>query len=196
MNTNEKNNARQKPFLTSIEEIRKRARDHIKCGAVTSNYEGDIDTAVNLLNDALATEIVCVLRYKYHYYAAQGIQSESVKDEFQEHADEEQEHADWLAERIVQLGGNPEMNPAGLAARSHSEYQEGETLVEMIEEDLIAERIAIDTYREMVRYFEKNDPTTRRLMEKILAKEEEHAEDLASLLQTLDPSRKVSRDAA
>lgn len=182
---------RKSPFVSKIEDLRKRAREHIQCGAVTEDYEGDLQTAIAILNDALATEIVCTLRYRYHYYKAQGIQSESVKEEFLEHAEEEQHHANWLAARIVQLGGNPEMNPAILAERSHSEYQEGETLVEMIEEDLIAERIAIESYREMVRYFEKTDPTSRRLMEKILAKEEEHAEDLASLLVSLDPSRKA-----
>jgi bacterioferritin len=176
-------------FMTDIHELRRRARDHIKCGAVTDNYEGDIQAAVAILNDALATEIVCVLRYKYHYFMAQGLQSDAVKQEFLEHAEEEQDHADRLAERIVQLGGNPEMNPEGLASRSHSEYQEGTDLVEMIEEDLIAERIAIESYREMVRYFEKNDPTTRRLLEKILAKEEEHAEDLTSLIIAVDPKR-------
>lgn len=179
------------PFVSDIEAIRKRAREHIKCGAVTDDYAGNVQTAIQVLNDALATEIVCVLRYQYHYHAAQGIHSESVRQEFLEHAQEEQDHANRLAERIVQLNGNPIMDPAIISERSHSEYQEGKTLVEMIEEDLIAERIAIESYREMVRYFEKTDPTSRRLMEKILAKEEEHAEDLSSLLISLDPTRKV-----
>jgi bacterioferritin len=183
------------PFLTDIHGLRKRARDHIKCGAVTDDYEGDVIAAISILNDALATEIVCVLRYLYHYHAAQGIQSDSVKEEFLEHAQEEQDHANRLAMRIVQLGSFPEMDPALLSSRSHSEYKKGDSLVEMIEEDLIAERIAIESYREMVRYFEKNDPTSRRLMEKILAKEEEHAEDLVSLLMSLDPARKIKRVA-
>lgn len=182
------------PFLTDIQELRRRAREHIKCGAITEDYEGDLQTAISILNDALATEIVCVLRYKHHYFTAHGIQSDAVKQEFLEHAEEEQDHADRIAERIVQLGGNPELNPSGLASRSHSEYQEGESLTEMIEEDLIAERIAIESYREMIRYFEKNDPTSRRLLERVLAKEEEHAEDLSSLLLEIDPSRKVKPD--
>ena len=143
----------------------------------------------SMLNDALATEIVCVLRYKRHYFMAQGLSSESVKDEFLEHAGEEQEHADRIAERIVQLGGEPDLNPASLAARSHSEYVEGNSLVDMIREDLVAERIAIESYREMVQYLDNKDPTSHRMMRDILAVEEEHAEDLNSLLQGLKPDR-------
>jgi len=182
-------NANGTPFLTDIQELRRRAREHIQCGAISENYEGDVQTAVSILNEALATELVCVLRYKFHYFAASGIQSDAVKQEFLEHANEEQDHADRIAARIVQLGGKPEMNPDTLTSRSHSEYQEGTDLIQMIEEDLIAERIAIESYREMIRYFEKNDPTSRRLMERILAREEEHAEDLVSLLKTIEPSR-------
>ena len=170
-------------FVTDLETIRRRARQQIEDGAVTKGYEGDSQTVVRLLNDALATEIVCVLRYRRHYFMAQGMSSESVKKEFLQHANEEQGHADQLAERIVQLGGKPNLSPEGMLSRSHSEYIEGETLEEMIKEDLIAERIAIDSYRDMIEYLKDFDPTTRRLLEEILAKEEEHAEDLVSLLQ-------------
>ena len=173
------------PFLTDIKTLRERARQHIEEGAVTPSYGADRDAVVRVLNDALATEIVCVLRYKRHYYMAQGIHSEAVKDEFLEHANEEQEHADRLAERIVQLGGEPDLDPEGLTARSHSQYVEGKSLVDMIKEDLVAERIAIDSYREIVQWLGGKDSTTRRIMEEILAKEEEHAEDLNSLLQNL-----------
>lgn len=170
-------------FVTDLETIRRRARQQIEEGAVTKGYEGDSQTVVRLLNDALATEIVCVLRYRRHYFMAKGMSSESVKKEFLQHANEEQGHADQLAERIVQLGGEPNLSPDGMLSRSHSEYIEGETLEEMIKEDLIAERIAIDSYRDMIEYLKDFDPTTRRLLEEILAKEEEHAEDLVSLLQ-------------
>jgi bacterioferritin len=170
-------------FVTDLETIRRRARQQIEEGALTQGYEGDSQTVVRLLNDALATEIVCVLRYRRHYFMAQGMSSESVKKEFFQHAIEEQEHADQLAERIVQLGGEPNLSPDGMLSRSHSEYIEGKTLEEMIKEDLIAERIAIDSYRDMIEYLKDFDPTTRRLLEEILAKEEEHAEDLVSLLQ-------------
>ena len=180
----------QAPFLTDVATLRKRAREHIETGAVTSNYSLDAKAVVKVLNDALATEIVCVLRYKRHYFMAKGIHSESVKSEFLEHANEEQVHADQIAERITQLGGAPNFNPEGLLTRSHAEYVEGETLVDMIKEDLVAERIAIDSYAEMARYFGDNDPTTRRLMESILAQEEQHADDLANLLATLDPTKK------
>lgn len=169
-------------FVLDVKEIRKRAREHMEKGAVTSNYEGDVETTIKILNDALATEIVCVLRYKYHSIAAQGIHSESVKEEFAEHAKEEQEHADWLSERINQLGGKPNLNPEGLLSRSATQYVEGENLVAMIKEDLVAERIAIQTYREMVRYFADHDPTSRKMLETILAKEEEHANDMQDLL--------------
>jgi bacterioferritin len=182
------------PFLTDIMEIRRRAREHIMKGALTPSYEGNVKQAIEILNQALATELVCVLRYRNHAITAKGIQAQAVAEEFWEHSNEELEHADWIAERIDQLGGNPDYNPAGFMSRSHSEYQEGDTLVQMIREDLIAERIAVDTYREIIRYFAAHDPTSRRLMEKILAKEEEHAEDLATLLSTIDPSRKPAQD--
>ncbi|GEL74680.1 ferritin-like domain-containing protein [Myxococcus virescens] len=172
----------QQPFLTDITEIRRRAREHLEEGAITEDYEGDVNATIKLLNDALATEIVCVLRYTYHYVAAVGIQSESVKDEFGQHAREEQQHALRIAERINQLGGKADFNPEGLLSRSASQYAEGQNLVDMIKENLIAERIAIQTYQEMVRYFANHDPTTRRMMEDILAKEEEHANDMHDLL--------------
>jgi bacterioferritin len=175
----------QKEFLNDIQTIRKRAREHIEKGAVTDGYRADRKTVLNLLNAALATEIVCVLRYKRHYFMASGIHAKSVAAEFLEHANEEQVHADKIAKRIVQLGGAPDLAPDGLATRSHSEYVEGDELVEMIEEDLVAERIAIDTYRGIIQYLGNDDPTTRRLMEGILAQEEEHAEDLGSLLEEL-----------
>ena len=170
-------------FVTDLETIRRRARQQVEEGAVTQGYDGDSQAVVRFLNIALATEIVCVLRYRRHYFMAQGMSSESVKAEFLEHAEEEQEHADQLAERIVQLGGEPNFSPDGMLSRSHSEYIEGKSLEEMIREDLIAERIAIDSYRDMIDYLKDFDPTTRRLLEDILAKEEEHAEDLVSLLQ-------------
>jgi bacterioferritin len=177
-------------FLSDIKTLRARARQHIENGAVTEGYRADKDVVVKLLNEALATEIVCVLRYKRHYFMAQGIHSQAVAAEFLEHANEEQAHADQIAERIVQLGGAPNFNPDGLTSRSHAEYVEGETLVDMIKEDLVAERIAIDSYAEMARYFGDKDPTTRRMIEGILAMEEQHADDLASLLSTLDPTKK------
>jgi bacterioferritin len=183
-----------KPFTMDVEELRRRAREHIMQGAVTPSYEGDLQTAIQILNDALATEIVCTLRYRNHYYMAQGIHSKAVADEFHEHWQEEEEHADWLAQRVRELGGVPDFNPANLLTRSHSEYQEGETLVDLIKEDLIAERIAIESYREIIRYFDVHDPTSRRLFEKILAKEEEHADDLQSLLVALD--RKTAKAAS
>jgi bacterioferritin len=172
----------KKPFLSDIQEIRRRARQHIEKGAVTDNYKADLNTAIRVLNEALATEIVCVLRYKRHHYMAKGIHAKAVAEEFLEHANEEQAHADQIAERIVQLNGEPNFNPEGLLMRSHSEYAEGQTLADMIQEDLVAERIAIDSYSEIIRYFGDKDPTTRRLMEEILAKEEEHADDMSTLL--------------
>ena len=172
-----------KPFLTDIKTLRERARKHIENGAVTEGYNADRDTVVKLLNEALATEIVCVLRYKRHYFMATGIHAESVAAEFLQHATDEQGHADQIAQRIVQLGGEPNFSPEGLLTRSHAEYVEGETLNEMITEDLVAERIAIDSYREMINYLGNNDPTTRRMMEGILAMEEEHADDLVNLLE-------------
>jgi bacterioferritin len=175
------------PFLTDIETIRQRARHHIQDGPVTSSYGADKEAVIKLLNEALATEIVCVLRYKRHHFTASGIHSGSVAAEFLEHANEEQQHADRIAARIVQLGGLPNFSPTGLSMRSHSEYVEGGTLLEMLREDIIAERIAIDSYREMVAYLGNNDPTTRKLMEELLAKEEEHAEDLLNLVQEVAP---------
>ena len=174
-----------KPFLTDIETIRKRAREHIRQGAVTEGYKADRETVIKLLNEALATEIVCTLRYKYHYFMASGIHAKTVAAEFAEHSKEEQEHADRIAERITQLDGKPNLNPEGILSRSHAQYVEGSSLVEMIEEDLVAERIAIDSYREIVQYIGQDDPTTRRMMEEILAKEEEHAEDLKTMLEDL-----------
>jgi bacterioferritin len=169
-------------FLTDIQELRRRARQHVEQGPVTDGYRADRETVIKLLNEALATELVCVLRYKRHYYMAKGINAQPVEEEFLEHANEEQDHADRIAERITQLGGEPNYNPEGLTTRSHSEYVEGESLTDMIREDLIAERIAIDSYTEMIRYLGDNDPTTRRLMEKILAVEEQHADELADML--------------
>jgi bacterioferritin len=174
-----------KPFLTDIRTLRERARQHIEQGAVTPGYRADRDRVIALLNEALATEIVCVLRYKRHFFTASGINAQSVAQEFLQHANEEQMHADQIAQRIVQLGGQPNFSPEGLATRSHSEYVEGESLIDMIKEDLVAERIAIDSYREMIVYLGNEDPTTRRMMEGILAMEEEHADDLVSLLAEL-----------
>ncbi|MEP6888197.1 MAG: ferritin-like domain-containing protein [Nitrospirales bacterium] len=176
-------------FVTDVQEIRRRARQHVEKGAVTEGYRADRETVIKLLNEALATEIVCVLRYKRHYFMATGIHAEPVAKEFQQHAAEEQGHADEIAERITQLGGEPNLNPEGLLSRSHSEYAEGDSLISMIREDLIAERIAIDTYAEMARYFGEDDPTTRRMIEGILAKEEEHANEMADLLTAFDPTK-------
>jgi bacterioferritin len=173
-------------FFTDIATLRERARKEIERGALTAGYQGDRDRITSLLNHALATEIVCVLRYKHHYYMASGIHAQSVAGEFLQHANEEQLHADQIAQRIVQLGGKPDLSPQGLHSRSHSEYVEGKSLVEMIKEDLIAERIAIDSYREIINFLDKDDPTTRRLLEEILAKEEEHADDLVSLLEDVE----------
>src|SRR5919108_4123459 len=173
------------PFLTDIQTLRERARQHIENGAVTEGYRADRETVVKLLNEALATEIVCVLRYKRHYFMASGIHAEGVAAEFLQHANDEQGHADQIAQRIVQLGGAPNFNPEGLLMRSHAEYVEGTSLTDMIKEDLVAERIAIDSYREMINYFGNNDPTSRRLMESILAVEEEHADDLVTLLEKM-----------
>jgi bacterioferritin len=170
------------PFVSDVATLRRRARKHIEQGAVTDTYVLDAKQVCKVLNDALATEIVCVLRYRRHYYMASGIHAESVKAEFLAHANEEQDHADRIAERIVQLGGEPDLDPAGLSSRSHSEYVEGKTLRDMLREDLVAERIAIDSYREIVAWLDDKDSTTRRIVEEILAKEEEHAEDLSTLL--------------
>jgi bacterioferritin len=178
-----------KPFLTDVKTLRERARQHIEQGAVTPGYKADRDTVVKLLNEALATEIVCVLRYKRHYFMASGIHAQAVAQEFLQHANEEQGHADQISQRIVQLGGAPNLSPDGLLTRSHAEYVEGDTLIDMIKEDLVAERIAIDSYREMAHYLGQDDSTSRRLMEEILAVEEEHADDLVTLLQELGPEQ-------
>ena len=174
-----------KPFLTDVKTLRERARKHIEQGAIIEGYGADRDVVVKLLNEALATEIICVLRYKRHYFMATGINAEGVAAEFLQHANEEQGHADQIAQRIVQLNGEPNLNPDGLSTRSHAEYVEGNNLLDMIKEDLIAERIAIDSYREMINYVNTDDPTTRRMLEGILAVEEEHADDLVSLLETM-----------
>ncbi len=174
-----------KPFLSDIKTLRERARRHIEQGAVTEGYRADRETVIKLLNEALATELVCVLRYKRHYYMASGLDAANAAAEFLQHANEEQMHADQLAQRIVQLGGEPDFSPQGLQTRAHSEYVEGEDLREMIKEDLIAERIAIDSYREMIHYIGNDDPTTRRILEDILAVEEEHADDLSNLLSNI-----------
>ena len=171
-----------KPFLTDIQTIRDRARAHMEDGAVTQGYGADRDKVLEVLNEALATEIVCTLRYKRHYYMAEGLNAEAAEAEFLEHATQEQQHADQIAARIVQLGGAPNFSPEGLASRSHAEYVEGESLEEMIREDLVAERIAIDTYREIITWLGSGDSTTRRMLEEILAVEEEHADDLVGLL--------------
>lgn len=173
-------------FVTDIEEIRRRARQHMERGAVTEGYRADRETVIHILNQALATEIVCVLRYKRHYFMASGIHAQAVAEEFLEHAKEEQEHADLIAERITQLDGEPDLNPEGMLTRSHSEYVEGTNLLDMLREDLVAERVAIDSYSEIVRYLGDDDPTSRRMMEEILSKEEEHADDLKTLLETIE----------
>jgi bacterioferritin len=183
-------------FLTDVQELRRRARQHIEDGAVTPGYSADRETVIKILNEALATEIVCVLRYKRHYFMAQGIHAQAVAQEFLEHATEEQGHADRIAERITQLSGSPNFSPEGLASRSHSEYVEGDTLVDMIREDLVAERVAIESYSEIVRYLGDRDITSRRMMEEILANEEEHADDLQKLLVTLDPTKTGNDDRA
>ena len=174
-----------KPFLTDIKTLRERARKHIEQGAVTEGYSADRETVIKVLNEALATEIVCVLRYRRHYFMASGINAEGVAAEFLQHSNDEQGHADQIAQRIVQLQGEPNLNPEGLLTRSHAEYVEGETLNDMIKEDLVAERIAIDSYRDIIQFLGNDDPTTRRMMETILAVEEEHADDLVNLLDGL-----------
>jgi bacterioferritin len=170
------------PFLTDVEDLRERARASIQDGPITPNYQGDAKQTIEILQSVLATEIVCVLRYTMNAVAATGISSDSVKAEFDEHAKEEQEHARKVAERINQLGGKPNFNPEGLASRSASQYVEGGNLIEMIKENLIAERIACEHYRELIRYFADKDPTTRVMMEGILTNEEEHANDMHDLL--------------
>jgi len=176
----------KQPFLSDIKALRARARQHIEQGAITEGYLADREVVIKILNEALATELVCILRYKRHYFMASGINADSVAQEFLQHATEEQAHADEIATRIVQLKGEPNFNPEGLAMRSHAEYVEGDSLLDMIKEDLVAERIAIDSYGEMIRYIGDKDITTRRMLEGILAMEEEHADDLSSLLEDLD----------
>jgi bacterioferritin len=190
-------------FVSDLEAIRRKARQHIETGAVTDNYRADRATVVRILNEALATELVCVLRYKRHHYMASGIHAQAVAEEFLEHAQEEQEHADNIAERITQLDGEPDFNPETLTKRSHSQYVEGTSLIDMIKEDLVAERIAIDSYSDIIRYLGDKDPTSRRVMEKILAKEEEHAEDMKTLIQSIsqiegqnEPTAKSNKPAA
>jgi|HubBroStandDraft_6_1064221.scaffolds.fasta_scaffold377755_2 bacterioferritin len=174
-------------FIADVKEIRRRAAEKIEEGPVTETYKGDVDKTVSILNDALATEIVCVLRYMHHYFMATGVHAMAVRDEFKEHADAEREHADKIADRIQQLGGKPDFNPASLLERSASQYAEGKSLSDMIKEDLIAERIVIEVYQKMIRYFGDDDPTTRVMIEGILRDEEEHAADLSDLLYITDP---------
>jgi bacterioferritin len=179
-------------FLSDIETLRARAREHIEQGPITEAYGADRKRVIDVLNEVLATEIVCALRYKRHYFMAQGINAGPVAAEFLQHATDELGHADQIALRITQLQGEPNFNPEGLATRSHAEYKEGTDLIDMIKEDLIAERIAIESYTEMIRYFGENDPTSRRLMEEVLEQEEEHADDMATLLETVDPREATS----
>jgi bacterioferritin len=176
-------------FLTDIVELRRRARQHIEQGAITAEYRADREKVIQILNEALATEIVCTLRYRRHYFMATGIHAQAVAEQFLEHANEEQGHADRIAERITQIGGAPDFNPEGLTTRSHAEYIEGESLVDMIREDLVAERIAIDSYAEIIRFLGDGDITSRRIMEEVLANEEEHADELRDLLATMDPTK-------
>jgi len=171
--------------LTDVKTLRERARQHVEQGAVTEGYNADRETILRLLNESLATEWVCALRYKRHYYMASGIKASVAAEEFLEHATQELEHADKLAERIVQLGGEPDLNPDNLSKNSHAQYVAGKNLKEMVLEDLVAERIAIDSYREIIQYIGESDPTTRRIFEDILAQEEEHADDMADLLKGL-----------
>ena len=176
------------PFLTDVKTLRARARKDIADGALTPNYKGDAKRTVAILQSVLATELVCVLRYRRHYFMASGIHGRPVADKFLENANEEQGHADMAAERIVQLGGEPNFDPTGLAMRSHSEYAEGKSLLDMIREDLVAERIAVESYTEIIRYLGDDDPTTRTMMERIMGNEEEHAEEMNTLLESLGKS--------
>jgi len=180
-------------FVADVMKIREQAREKMSDGAITEAYKANAKQVISVLNEVLATELVCTLRYKRHYYAAKGIHSLSVKQEFLEHAKEEQEHADAVAERITQLGGDPDFNPATLVKRSHSEYREGESLIDMMREDLVAERIASAAYSEIARWLGDKDPTSRRLIERILEKEEEHAEDLVSLLENIGGENKAKK---
>ena len=176
----------KREFLSDVKALRQRARQHMDAGAVTEGYQADRDTVVRLLNTALATELICVLRYRRHHFTAKGIHAQTVADEFMEHAQQEQEHADQIARRIVQLGGKPDFNPDGLTRRSHSEYVEVDDLMGMIRENLVAERVAIQSYTEMIHYIGHGDPTTRRVLEDILAREEEHADDLLTLSEKVE----------
>lgn len=171
--------------LSDVNSLRQRARLNVENGAVTEGYSADRETVLRLLNESLATELVCILRYKRHYYMATGLKASVAATEFLEHAQQEAEHADLLAERIVQLGGEPEFNPDTLSKNSHAQYVAGHSLKEMVYEDLVAERIAIDSYREIIQYIGEQDPTTRRIFETILAQEEEHADDMADILKDL-----------
>lgn len=179
----------KEPFKADIENIQQRAREKMKDGAITAAYKADRERVLSVLQEILATEIVCTLRYKNHYFMASGIAAQPVADEFLEHATQEQMHADWVAQRITQLGGNPDFNPGSLEARSHANYRTDSDLVEMIKEDLVAERVAVETYSEVIRWLGDDDPTTRRLVEDILKQEEEHADDLAGLLARVDVPR-------
>jgi len=174
-------------FVKDVADLRRRAMEKMEDGAVTQSYKGDVDKTIEILNEALATEIVCVLRYMHHYFMATGVHGKAAADEFKEHADEERQHADMVAERIQQLGGKPDFNPKNLLERSASHYVEGETLADMIREDLIAERMVIELYQDMIRYFANDDPTTRLMIEQLLKDEEEHASDLADLLYITNP---------
>ncbi|MGH9291649.1 MAG: ferritin-like domain-containing protein [Acidimicrobiales bacterium] len=173
-------------FLTDVETLRQRARAEIDRGPITESYGADRDRVVQVMNEVLATELVCVLRYKRHYYMAKGLNSGPIAAEFLQHANEEQGHADSVAERITQLQGAPDFNPSTLTSRSHAEYKEGDGLIDMIREDLVAERVAIASYQEIVRWLGTGDPTSRRVIEEILAVEEEHADDLLRFLESMD----------
>jgi len=185
-----KGGLRMSDFVSDVAAIRRRARQHIEKGPVTGGYKADLPRVIAVLNEVLATEIVCVLRYKRHYFTADGLDAQPVAAEFLQHANEEQQHADWVAQRIVQLGGSPNLNPEGLAERSHSQYDEKASLHDMIREDLVAERIAIESYSEIARWLGNDDPTSRVLIENILKMEEEHADDLRTLLATLAPRKR------
>jgi bacterioferritin len=180
--TVDKQSKTSQPFLTDVKTLRERARKNIASGGVTFTYQGDVKKTIDILQAVLATEIVCVLRYTMHAVAATGISSEGVKAEFAQHAKEETGHMNEVAERINQLGGKPDFNPAGLSTRAASEYGSADNLIEMIKENLIAERIAVDHYRELIRYFGNDDPGTRTMLEGILTVEEEHANDMRDLL--------------
>lgn len=172
-------------FVADLAKIKERARQHMDQAAVTGNYKADVKAVIKVLNDVLATELVCVLRYRRHYYMATGINAEGIKGEFLQHANDEQQHVDWVANRITQLNGHPNFNPEGLLTHSHSEYSEATDLVSMMKDDLFAERIATESYSEIVRWLGNDDPTARKIIEDILKVEEEHAEDLKSLLEKI-----------